>query len=238
MSAAEAIMAARAAGVRLEIDGDDLVLEAPGPPPDTVLDLLSRHKPDIVALLRPGRDGWTAKDWQALFDERAAVAEFDGGIARAEAEARALNYCVIEWLNCHPALSSSDRCCWCGGTEREDNVLLPFGVDADGHAWLHSACWRPWHEQRKLQAASALSAMGITPAAHFPKDFARTERRVGDEPPCAGRRGMVEEVDGVFTHFCVECGRHAPFGYGVSLRAGQLGRWYCREHRPQQEEQR
>ena len=29
MSAAEAIMAARAAGVSLEIDGDDLVLEAP-----------------------------------------------------------------------------------------------------------------------------------------------------------------------------------------------------------------
>jgi hypothetical protein len=53
MSAADAIMAARAAGVRLGIDGDDLVLEAPAPPPDTVLDLLSRHKPDIVALLRP-----------------------------------------------------------------------------------------------------------------------------------------------------------------------------------------
>ena len=34
MSAAEAIMAARAAGVRLGIDGDDLVLEAPAPPPD------------------------------------------------------------------------------------------------------------------------------------------------------------------------------------------------------------
>ena len=50
MSAAEAIMAARAAGVRLGIDGDDLVLEAPTPPPDTVLDPLSRYKAEIVAL--------------------------------------------------------------------------------------------------------------------------------------------------------------------------------------------
>src|ERR1700677_3308716 len=62
MSAAEAIIAARAAGVSLEIDGDDLVLEATAPPPDTVLDLLSRHKPDIVALLRPRRNGGRAED--------------------------------------------------------------------------------------------------------------------------------------------------------------------------------
>jgi hypothetical protein len=101
MSGAEAIIAAYAAGVRVGIDGDDLVLEASAPPPDTLLELLSRHKPEVVALLRPGK-GWTAKDWQALFDERAGIAEFDGGLQRAEAEARAFNFCVVEWLNRHP----------------------------------------------------------------------------------------------------------------------------------------
>jgi hypothetical protein len=48
MSAAEALKAARAAGLRLGIDGDDLVLEASAPPPP-VLNLLSRHKASIVA---------------------------------------------------------------------------------------------------------------------------------------------------------------------------------------------
>jgi len=27
-------------------------------------------------------------------------------------------------------------------------------------------------------------------------------------------------------------GAFGAFGYGVSLRAGRLGRWYCAEHRP------
>ena len=52
MSAAEALKAARAAGIQLGIDGDDLVLEASAPPPCAVLDLLSRHKADIVTLLQ------------------------------------------------------------------------------------------------------------------------------------------------------------------------------------------
>jgi hypothetical protein len=49
MSAAEALKAARAAGVHLGIDGDDLVLEASTQPPAAVLDALSRHKAEIVA---------------------------------------------------------------------------------------------------------------------------------------------------------------------------------------------
>ena len=52
MSAAEALKAARAAGIRLEIDGDDLVLEASAPPPPVVLDLLSRDKVHVIAMLR------------------------------------------------------------------------------------------------------------------------------------------------------------------------------------------
>jgi hypothetical protein len=34
------------------VDGEGLVLEAPTPPPPAVLDLLSRHKAEVVALLR------------------------------------------------------------------------------------------------------------------------------------------------------------------------------------------
>jgi hypothetical protein len=53
------------------------------------------------------------------------------------------------------------------------------------------------------------------------------------EHPCAARRGrIVEGADQLFLHFCCECGAWAPFGYGVSLREGRLGRWYCAAHRP------
>ena len=52
------------------------------------------------------------------------------------------------------------------------------------------------------------------------------------EQPCAARRGRVQELNGAFMHFCVRCGRFAAFGYGVRLRTGQLGHWYCGEHRP------
>ncbi len=40
MSAAEALKAARAAGIKLAIDGDDLVLEASAPPPSAILEVL------------------------------------------------------------------------------------------------------------------------------------------------------------------------------------------------------
>jgi hypothetical protein len=83
MSAAEALKAARAAGIKLTIDGDDLVLEASAPPPPAVIDRLTGHKTEIVAMLRPRRDGWSADDWQAFFDERAGITEFDGGLSRA-----------------------------------------------------------------------------------------------------------------------------------------------------------
>ena len=51
MSAAKALKAARAAGVHLGIDGDDLMLEASMPPPPGVLDGLKKFKTDIIALL-------------------------------------------------------------------------------------------------------------------------------------------------------------------------------------------
>ena len=36
-------------------------------------------------------------------------------------------------------------------------------------------------------------------------------------------------------HFC-PCGQWGYFGYDVALLRGQLGTWYCAEHRPEEEE--
>jgi hypothetical protein len=51
MSAAQALKAAREAGVRVGVDGDALTLDADAAPPPAVLELLSRHKPGVIALL-------------------------------------------------------------------------------------------------------------------------------------------------------------------------------------------
>jgi hypothetical protein len=39
------------------------------------------------------------------------------------------------------------------------------------------------------------------------------------------------DKDDHFIHYC-HCGKWGSFGYGVSLRDGKFGSWYCREHRP------
>jgi hypothetical protein len=164
MSAFEALIAARAVGVEPAIDGDDIELKAASAPPAAVLDALSRHKAEIVALLRPGRDGWSAEDWQGIFEERAGIIEFDGGLPRAEAEAQAFVCCVTEWLNRNPAYSPAGRCLGCGNPEYAHDPLLPFGTESTGHAWLHSRCWPTWYEVRKAKAVTALAAMEIKPS--------------------------------------------------------------------------
>jgi hypothetical protein len=81
------LKAAAAAGVSVTLDGEDLVLRAAHEPDLAVVELLRAHKRQIALLLRDA--GWSEEDWQALFDERAAILEYDGGIPRAEAEASA-----------------------------------------------------------------------------------------------------------------------------------------------------
>jgi hypothetical protein len=159
MSAAEALKAARAVGIHLEVDGDDLLLKASAPPPTAILKVLSRHKAEIVAVLRPGRDGWSAEDWQAFFDERAGIMEFDGRVSRTEAEAQALACCIVEWLNRNPTPSAPGRCAWCGYAD--SRVVLPYGTEPGTHIWLHAECWPAWQDTRRSQAREALARMGI-----------------------------------------------------------------------------
>jgi len=160
-TAQQALGVARAAGVLVQLDGDDLVLEASAAPPADVLDLLSRHKFSIVTLLRPNRDSWLAEDWHAFFHERAGIAEYDGGLPRTEAEAHAFECCVIEWLNRNPAPSPAGRCKWCGRSESCDAVVLPFGTEPGTHAWLHAGCWAAWHQARRAEAVAVLAQVGI-----------------------------------------------------------------------------
>ena len=166
MNAVEALAMAHAAGVSVHIDGDDLMLEASAAPPSSVLDLLSRHKVSILSFLREANRGWSPEDWRAFFDERAAIAEFDGGLPRPVAEASAFACCMAEWLNHKSVSSLQDRCLGCGGGQQGGDTLLPYGSDMGGSAWLHSRCWPGWHELRNADAAVALAGMGIGPTAN------------------------------------------------------------------------
>lgn len=84
-----------------------------------------------------------------------------------------------------------------------------------------------------------LGDLGAPPAPDVRAPSFQYERLA---PPAAGepifelphrlRRGRVEERGGLLLHFCVECGAWGSFGYGVRVRAGHLGQWYCAEHRP------
>ena len=118
-------------------------------------------------------DGWSRDDWHSYFDERAGLAEFDGGLSRDHAEARAFSCCVPEWLNRNPVHSAPGRCLGCGAAEHPHDPLLPFGVESDGHAWLHLRCWRAWADGRKAEAFSALAAIGIAAPANLPNYFGK-----------------------------------------------------------------
>jgi hypothetical protein len=162
MSAAKALGAAHVAGIQLGVDGEDLVLTASVPPPAAVIDLLANHKTEVLALLRPTEDGWSAEDWHVFFDERAGLVGFDGGLPPPEAEAQAFACCVVEWLNRNPERSPAGRCLGCGDREHAHDPLLPYGTEPNGQVWLHSRCWPAWYAARQSMAVSTLTAMGIS----------------------------------------------------------------------------
>jgi hypothetical protein len=91
---------------------------------------------------------------------------------------------------------------------------------------------RPADRLRAEKGGAAPEAELVAPSAWFQRIASPAIGEPSLDEPCAERRGRVEERDGQFLHFCVTCGAWGAFGYGVSLRAGRLGRWYCAAHRP------
>ena len=120
---------ARAAGVAIVPDGENLMLTAPAPPPASVVTALGRHKAEVLALLRPGACGWSAEDWHAFFEKQAGIAALEARLPREEAEARAFACCVAEWLNRKLVQSPPGRCLGCAGSEHPHDKLLPFGTE-------------------------------------------------------------------------------------------------------------
>ena len=163
MTAEEIIEDAKHANVSLSLSESGNI-SAKGRQPDIeqLLPIIRQNKHAILRLLRGAVRKWTPQDWLEYFDERAGIAEFDGGLPRDQAEVRALSCCVGEWLHHHLVRSPVGRCDLCG---RSDGMLLPFLTDYamkdPGHTWLHESCSDTWHQQRKAAAIAALNDMGI-----------------------------------------------------------------------------
>jgi hypothetical protein len=167
MSAYRALDAARAAGINVRLDGQDLILSGAAEPSTGMLGLLRQHKRTIVALLqrRPegpmqGRQSCDELDWLELYDEQLAIYERDHGLQHAEAERRAFDSCTAEWLWRTAVVSAPGPCPICGDADRANDPLLAIGI-IGGRAWLHIGCVKVWCSARKAEAVSALAAMGI-----------------------------------------------------------------------------
>jgi hypothetical protein len=164
MTAVDALNAAHVAGIRVIVDDGDLVLEASAVPPQELIDLLAHHKADIVTLLYAG-DSWSSEEWKIFFEERAGHFEFDCH-PRTD---KHFEWCLVEWMNRHPAPSPASRCAWCGRDETRYAIILPYGTEPGTHTWLHSECWSHWHEARRAKAIKALTLMGISLASYASK---------------------------------------------------------------------
>ena len=157
MSAAEALRVAQDAGVRVSLEGHELVLWASIEPAPAVLDGLSRYKSDIIDLFRLGQVRWTDQEWQSLFDERAKAAEHDGW-SRLDAETNAYHDCVDQWLALHPPQAAPDGCCLrCGTSIRQDDQpTIAVACCGDIAGWLHDRCASDWKNLRRYKARTAL----------------------------------------------------------------------------------
>jgi hypothetical protein len=158
MSAGLALKEARAAGVTFLIEGEHLLLEAPSAPPPDVLEALARHKAEILKLLRYGAASRSFDDWQALFDERAGIAEYDGGFGRLDAELCAFEDCVDHWLALHPPIANQHGFCLrCGAPVSPDeqaSVVVTCSTGTTGR--LHAGCAPTWKNLRRWDARTAL----------------------------------------------------------------------------------
>jgi len=150
MSALQALKLAETAGVRIKTKGADLALEAPTAPPIEVLDLLSRHKAEVVTLLRAGHS-WSHEDWNVYFNECAGILEYDHHLSRPEAEYRAYGMTLVKWMDAHRLPSERlDVCEHCHG-DGESAAIVPCLSALGGHYSVHNKC-----------LPEALEAMGMT----------------------------------------------------------------------------
>ena len=90
-----ALIKLRESGYKATLRDNDLVWIEPVPPADWI-PRLKQVKPDIVAALKAEQQAAQKDNFTELFEERAAIAEFDSGLTREQAEELAVRT-VWKW---------------------------------------------------------------------------------------------------------------------------------------------
>jgi hypothetical protein len=83
-----------------------------------------------------------------------------------------------------------------------------------------------------LEYGSA-GAVIIAPGKWAERGALPTSSEPGFSEPWPPRRGRIDWQGEILLHFCSVCGAWGSYGFGVNLRGGRMGRWFCAAHRPQ-----
>ena len=180
MLAADLIRAVERAGGHLELNGDDLVVEAPMPLPEPIMTELRAHKAEVLVALA----GQTAKassgnhdllrrvhlavvpdlsdpeDIQVWLHERGGMRE-DSGAARVDADKAAFDELLWIWHAANPVEPVPGKCAACGTAFEPPVMSLPDGAtvcDQPDHGCLIS-----YGSGRRMEAVNALGSLGIAP---------------------------------------------------------------------------
>lgn len=151
-------------GITVQADGAQLVVDGPARElSEGLLVRLRLAKADLLSALQARKvSKWDGKDWQAYFDERAAVREYEGELPRPEAERLAFIDTAEHWLRLNPPAPSdpAQGCVHCG-LAGQKGELLPV-LAAGGHTWIHDHCLSSWARDRTADASAALGRVAST----------------------------------------------------------------------------
>jgi len=143
-------------------------------PPSAVMAVLEARRDAVGKMLADRAEAvrrrrnevveWSADDWAAFYDERAAIRQHDGRHTREDAERLALIDCIYEWqrLNCPPPGDPVQ--CWHCGKAASADTLASLNCRG-GVFWIHPSCVGEYNSTRKAAAIEALRA--IMPAAFW-----------------------------------------------------------------------
>jgi hypothetical protein len=154
-------------GATIEPAGNRLVLRAgPTAIPATLVGQIRKAKHELLAMLvaREERGVGQTDNVRRCDRETANSPQIEEQALRH----RTFEDFVIQWLNQHPSPSTPGHCAWCGSLESPSARVVPFGTEPWTHTWLHPECWPDWHRARRIEATTALAAMGITPSVTGP----------------------------------------------------------------------
>jgi hypothetical protein len=157
MHAPALVRKARAAGLVLTREGDELVIRGPKSAEPVARRLLDR-KAEVLVVLAEETAADHAEDWCAFLEERAAFREYEGGYSRREAERLAWDELECRWHRVCGDRVSRDQCAGC---------LRPIdaveALDLDDGCRVHLACVTRYGKRWRETAAEGLATLGLRP---------------------------------------------------------------------------